>query len=56
MFASMITFALRNGWMPHFGQKGVRMAVEPWEFKPGLVLCHAAAPGGVGIELIPANG
>jgi len=32
--------------------KGVRMAVEPWEFKPGLVLCYVAAPDGVSIELI----
>jgi lactoylglutathione lyase len=33
-------------------RKGVRMAVEPWEFKPGLVLCYVAAPDGVSIELI----
>lgn len=33
-------------------QKGVRMAVEPWEFKPGMVLCYVAAPDGVSIELI----
>lgn len=32
--------------------KGVRMAVEPWEFKPGMVLCYVAAPDGVSIELI----
>ena len=32
--------------------KGVKMAVEPWEFKPGLVLCYLAAPDGVSIELI----
>lgn len=32
--------------------KGVRMAVEPWEFKPGLVLCYVAAPDGVSIELM----
>ncbi len=36
-------------------QKGVRMAVEPWEFKPGLVLCYVAAPDGVSIELIQVN-
>lgn len=36
--------------------KGVRMAVEPWEFKPGLVLCYVAAPDGVSIELIQENG
>jgi lactoylglutathione lyase len=33
-------------------RKGVRMAIEPWEFKPGLVLCYLAAPDGVSIELI----
>ncbi len=36
-------------------EKGVRMAVEPWEFKPGLVLCYVAAPDGVSIELIQAK-
>ena len=36
-------------------KKGVRMAVEPWEFKPGLVLCYVAAPDGVSIELIQVN-
>lgn len=35
--------------------KGVRMAVEPWEFKPGMVLCYVAAPDGVSIELIQAS-
>ncbi len=35
-------------------KKGVRMAVEPWEFKPGMVLCYVAAPDGVSIELIQA--
>ena len=33
-------------------RKGVRMAVEPWEFKPGMVLCYVTAPDGVSIELI----
>jgi catechol 2,3-dioxygenase-like lactoylglutathione lyase family enzyme len=37
-------------------KKGVRMAVEPWEFKPGMVLCYVAAPDGVSIELIQAQG
>jgi catechol 2,3-dioxygenase-like lactoylglutathione lyase family enzyme len=32
--------------------KGVRMAVEPWEFKPGMVLCYVSAPDGVSIELM----
>lgn len=32
--------------------KGVTMAVEPWEFKPGVTLCYLAAPDGVSIELI----
>jgi lactoylglutathione lyase len=36
-------------------KKGVRMAVEPWEFKPGLVLCYVAAPDGVSIEMIQAK-
>jgi catechol 2,3-dioxygenase-like lactoylglutathione lyase family enzyme len=36
-------------------QKGVRMAVEPWEFKPGMVLCYVSAPDGVSIELIQAT-
>jgi catechol 2,3-dioxygenase-like lactoylglutathione lyase family enzyme len=36
-------------------KKGVRMAVEPWEFKPGMVLCYVAAPDGVSIELIQAQ-
>jgi catechol 2,3-dioxygenase-like lactoylglutathione lyase family enzyme len=36
-------------------QKGVRMAVEPWEFKPGMVLCYVSAPDGVSIELIQAS-
>ena len=36
-------------------EKGARMAVEPWEFKPGLVLCYVAAPDGVSIELIQAQ-
>ncbi|MEO8165495.1 MAG: VOC family protein [Betaproteobacteria bacterium] len=35
--------------------KGVRMAVEPWEFKPGMVLCYVAAPDGVSIEMIQEN-
>jgi catechol 2,3-dioxygenase-like lactoylglutathione lyase family enzyme len=35
-------------------KKGVRMAVEPWEFKPGMWLCYVAAPDGVSIELIQA--
>ena len=34
--------------------KGVSMAVEPWEFKPGLVLCYVAAPDGVSIEIVQA--
>ncbi len=37
-------------------KKGVRMAVEPWEFKPGMVICYVAAPDGVSIELIQAAG
>lgn len=36
-------------------EKGVRMAVEPWEFKPGMLLCYVAAPDGVSIELIQSK-
>jgi len=36
-------------------KKGARMAVEPWEFKPGMVLCYVAAPDGVSIELIQTH-
>ena len=36
-------------------KKGVRMAVEPWEFKPGLLLCYVAAPDGVSIEIVQTN-
>lgn len=36
-------------------QKGVRMAVAPWEFKPGLVLCYVAAPDGVSIEIVQSR-
>jgi catechol 2,3-dioxygenase-like lactoylglutathione lyase family enzyme len=36
-------------------RKGARMAVEPWEFKPGVVLCYVAAPDGVSIELVQAD-
>jgi len=36
-------------------KKGVRMAVEPWEFKPGMVLCYVAAPDNVSIEMIQAK-
>jgi catechol 2,3-dioxygenase-like lactoylglutathione lyase family enzyme len=64
-------YSSHDGWgIDHFGftyrgdlrafcaqlkQKGVRMAVEPWEFKPGMVLCYLAAPDGVSIELIQAH-
>jgi hypothetical protein len=36
-------------------RRGVTMAIEPWEFKPGLVLCYVAGPDGVSIELIQAS-
>jgi catechol 2,3-dioxygenase-like lactoylglutathione lyase family enzyme len=35
--------------------RGVKMAIEPWEFKPGVVLCYLAAPDGVSIELIQVD-
>jgi len=61
-------YSSHDGWgTDHFGftyrgdlrafctelkRKGVRMAIEPWEFKPGMVLCYVAAPDGVSIKLI----
>ena len=61
-------YSSHDGWgTDHFGftyrgdlrafctelkRKGACMAVEPLEFKPGLVLCYVAAPDGVSIELI----
>jgi catechol 2,3-dioxygenase-like lactoylglutathione lyase family enzyme len=36
--------------------KGAEFTVEPWEFKPGVVLCYLAAPDGVSIELIQSAG
>ena len=36
--------------------KGVSFSVEPWEFKPGMVLCYVSAPDGVSIELIQVGG
>ena len=35
--------------------KGAELAVEPWEFTPGNVLCYVAAPDGVSIELVQAS-
>lgn len=35
--------------------KGVKMAVEPWEFTPGNLLCYVTAPDGVSIEFIQAR-
>jgi catechol 2,3-dioxygenase-like lactoylglutathione lyase family enzyme len=32
--------------------KGVKFSVEPWEFKPGMVICYVSAPDGVSIELM----
>jgi catechol 2,3-dioxygenase-like lactoylglutathione lyase family enzyme len=63
-------YSSHNAWgIDHFGltyrgdlrafcdelkRKGVGMAIEPWEFKPGMVLCYVAAPDGVSVELIQA--
>ena len=35
--------------------KGATLAVEPWEFAPGVWLCYIAAPDGVSIELVQAK-
>jgi catechol 2,3-dioxygenase-like lactoylglutathione lyase family enzyme len=37
-------------------RRGARLAVEPWEFAPGVVLCYVAAPDGVSIELVEKRG
>lgn len=44
-----------RGFCNDLKRKGVRMAVEPWEFKPGMVLCYVEAPDGVSIELIQVS-
>ena len=35
--------------------KGANLAVEPWEFSPGSLICYVAAPDGVSIELVQAR-
>lgn len=61
-------FSSHNEWgIDHFGlsyrgdlrafcdklrAKGVKFSVEPWEFKPGMVLCYVSAPDGVSIEIM----
>ena len=35
--------------------KGGTMAVEPWEFAPGALICYVQAPDGVTIELVQAR-
>ncbi len=61
-------FSSHNTWgTDHFGfayegdlgafceeirNKGVKFAIEPWEFSPGTLLCYVAGPDGVSIELI----
>ncbi len=35
--------------------KGAELAVEPWEFTPGTLVCYVAAPDGVSIELVQAR-
>lgn len=34
---------------------GVTIAIEPWEFKPGVVLCYLQGPDGESIELIESR-
>ena len=36
-------------------RKGAEFIVEPWEFKPGVVICYVAAPDGVSIEVVQAR-
>ena len=35
--------------------KGAIIAVEPWEFLPGSLICYVSAPDGVSIELTQAK-
>ena len=35
--------------------KGATLAVEPWEFSPGSLICYVAAPDGVSIEIVQAR-
>ena len=35
--------------------KGAEFIVEPWEFKPGVMICYVAAPDGVSIEVVQAR-
>lgn len=41
-----------RGFCEQLRKKGVKFSVEPWEFKPGMVLCYVSAPDGVSIEII----
>lgn len=44
-----------RGFVGELKSKGVEMAVEPWEFTPGNVICYVAAPDGVSIEIVQAR-
>ena len=64
-------FASHNHWgTDHFGYtykgdlyaycdelkaRGATLAVEPYEFNPGSVICYVAAPDGVSIEIVQAR-
>ena len=44
-----------NAYCEEIRGKGATLAVEPWEFSPGSLICYVAAPDGVSIELVQAR-
>ena len=44
-----------NAFCEEIRGKGATLAVEPWEFSPGSLICYVAAPDGVSIELVQAR-
>lgn len=44
-----------NAFCEEIRGKGATLAVEPWEFSPGALICYVAAPDGVSIELVQAR-
>ena len=44
-----------NAFCDEIRAKGATLAVEPWEFSPGALICYVAAPDGVSIELVQAR-
>ena len=44
-----------NAFCEEIRGKGATLAVEPWQFSPGSLICYVAAPDGVSIELVQAR-